>query len=51
MPQHLLGTNPYIPKGDQPSAEKSTNDIVTAITEYFNMLEKEISGAFNCVRL
>jgi hypothetical protein len=40
-----LGTYPYIPEGNQPSAERFANDIFTVAREYFNMLEEEISGA------
>ena len=43
-PERHLGTYPY-PARNQRSAEKLRDDIITVTTEYFNMLEKEISGA------
>jgi len=45
-PERHLRTYPY-PPGNQRSAEKLRDDIFTVTTEYFNMLEKEISGAFD----
>jgi hypothetical protein len=43
-PERHLGTYPYRAR-NQRSAEKLRDDIITVTTEYFNMLEKEISGA------
>jgi hypothetical protein len=42
-PERHLGTYPYH-AGNQPSAEKLRDDIFAVTTEYFNALEKEISG-------
>jgi hypothetical protein len=48
-PELHVGPYPYlyISRRHHPSAAKLNDDIFTATTEYLNMMEKEISGAFD----